>query len=531
MTDSFDNEQATQRGLEDYWGLAKRRRWWIMGIAFAGWAMAIFAGHMIPPKYKSETVILVDQPKVPSQYVTPNVSVDLQSQLQSLTQQILSRTRLLKIIDDYNLYPNARMASEDAAVETMRHNIGIEEIKSPGRPLELSAFKISYMAQNAKLAQEVTGRLSSFFIEDNLRNQQQLSEDTTNFLESQLEDARKDLEKQERELEQFRSAYLGQLPEQTQGNMQILAGLQARLDGATEALNHAEQQKLYFESLLAQYRVPRSSAAITGGATVAPTAQSLAQRIQALQTELAAAEAKYTPQYPDVIRLKKQLADLESLQRKIDQQPAPQKQNDEAAASAASQADPAVTQLQGEARANALEINNRRKEVQDLERQIEQYQARLNLAPVREQQLAALTRNYNQSRTNYESLLAKKMQSQMATNLEKRQEGAQFRVLDPPGLPQKPFSPNRMMVAVIGLGGGLVFGTIISLLIELLNAKIYGERDLKEITDAAILATVPPLPTPGELRVRSSKRVLEFVLAGLMLVTVPAVTLLTYLKG
>jgi succinoglycan biosynthesis transport protein ExoP len=522
-----DNQQETQHGWEDYWDLAKRRRWWLLGLAFAGWAIAIVAGYAIPPTYKSETVILVDQPKVSSQYVTPNLTADLQTQLQSLTQQILSRTRLLRIIDDFQLYRRARARGEDAAVDEMRRRIEIEEIKPVGSPLELAAFKISYAAPSPKVAQDVTGRLTSLFIEENLRNQQQLSQDTTNFLESQLEDARKDLEKQEQQLQQFRSAYLGQLPEQTQSNMQILGGLQGRLDAATEALNHAEQQRLYFESLLSQYRMRQTSAAsTTANTSAAAMPQSLQQQLERLKAELAEAEAKYTPRHPDVIRIRKRIAELESLKQDAELQTnASQKQSPDL------NTDPAELQLQSEAKANALEITNRRKEMQEVERQIEQYQGRLNLAPVREQQLAALTRNYNQSRTNYESLLSKKMQSQMATNLEKRQQGAQFRVLDAPSLPRKPFSPNRLKFAVAGLAGGFILGVLLSVTMEFLNGRVYSERDLTNITGASVIAIIPPIPTPDDLSGLRRRRTLEFVIAGLMLTIIPAGTLLAFIKG
>ena len=533
MSDTSNSEQGTQRGFEDYWALIKRRRSWLLWFTFAGWALAIVAGYVLPPKYKSETVILVDQSKVPSQYVTPNVAVDLQSQLQSLTEQILSRTRLLGIIDDFHLYASARKKGEDAAVMAMKRDIVIDEVKHLDRPGELTGFKVSYSAPNPKLARDVTGRMASLFIEENLRNQQQQSEDTNNFLQSQLEEARADLEKQEKELETYRSAHLGQLPEQTQSNMQILAGLQERLRGATEALNHAEQQKLYLESLLGQYngsRVPISRPG-SGATSVSSSPRAIQQQLETLRSQLAELNTKYTPSYPDVIRVKKQIAELEAHLEHLEQQSSAADSQQPVAVSATLETDPAVLQLQSEAKANALEIGNRRKEVEELDQQIERYQSRLNVAPAREQQLAEITRNYRQSQTNYESLLAKKMQSQMATNLEKRQEGTQFRVLDPPSLPEKPFSPDRFKFAMGGLAIGLGLGVIASILTELLYGRIYSERDLVEIAGTAVLAIVPPLPTTRELRARGRRRTMEFVFAGLMLLIIPAVTFLTYLKG
>jgi polysaccharide chain length determinant protein (PEP-CTERM system associated) len=523
--DDEELQTVQVRGLEEYWDLFKRRWWWVLGLGFAFWAIALAGSYTITPGYKSETTILVDQPRIPQQYVTPNVAIELQSRLRSLSEQILSRTRLLRIIQDYQLYSSERKRDEHAAVARMRSDIEIELIKS-AKPDELSAFKISYTAPKPKLAQEITDRLTSFFIQENLRNQQRLSQDTTNFMEAQVEDARKDLEKQEVALKQFRSQYLGQLPEQTQSNMQILSGLQARLDGANEGLNHAEQQKLYIGSLLNEYKATRNA---TPGGSTPGTEQAIDQRLEKLKSELLTANSQYTPLHPDVIRLKQKIADVEELKRRMGTS---QKDLNAGTGDTSNVGVGApMMQLLSEAKANELEIANRRKEVQALERQIEQYQARLNIAPLREQQLAALTRNYNQLRSNYESVLSKKMQSQMATNLEERQQGEQFRVLDPPSLPQRPYKPKRLMMALGGLAGGIFLGIAGILAVEFADPRIYGCADLAGVTGAPVLAIVPPLPTPRELHADARRRVLQWTAAAIILATIPSVTLLTYMAG
>ncbi|HYH01138.1 MAG TPA: Wzz/FepE/Etk N-terminal domain-containing protein [Terriglobales bacterium] len=518
---SEELEQNSSGNWEKYWDIVKRRRWWIIlpGVLF--WAAAVTASWLIPPKYRSETVILVEQPSVPAQYVTPNVTVNLQTRLRSLSEQILSRTRLLRIVQDMHLYPKFGQ-DLDRVVEQMRKDILIELVGSQERN-EVTGFKISYSASDPHLAQEVAGRLTSLFINENLRSQQELSEGTTEFLQSELESARKNLEKQEAELRDFRTRFLGELPEQAQGNMQILSGLQARRDGASQALNHAEQQKLYLSSLIEQYRAPRTALDPTGKAK-----STNEQQIESLQSQLAEARARYTGRHPDVLRLQEQIANAQQLKRAMDQQaktaPPEREKLDDAST------ETPVLQLQGQLRATELEIANRKKQIQEVERQIDDYQTRLNMAPVREQQFASLTRNYNQSRTNYESLLAKKMQSQMAANLEKRQQGEQFRVLDPPSFPRKPYFPKRLYLVLGGLAAGIATGLAFVIGLELLYARIHQEQDILELGHS-VFGTVPPLPTEDELQSTRRLRRLEFTTAAFIAALIPAVTAITYLKG
>ena len=175
----------------------------------------------------------------------PNVSADLQDRLQNMTQQILSRSRLLKTIEDFNLYPQLRArVSDDELVERMRKDIQVELVQATNRSGELSAFKVAYMSKDSVLAQKVTSRLTSLFIEENLKARQEQSTQTTQFLASQLEEAGRGLAEQEAKVREFKSQYLGQLPEQVQSNVQILAGLQAQLQQETDQLGRAKQQSV-----------------------------------------------------------------------------------------------------------------------------------------------------------------------------------------------------------------------------------------------------------------------------------------------
>ena len=534
----FGNPQGARvRTLQDYLAIARRRRWWLILPLFITWALVMVAAWFIAPKYRSETVIIVEQQRIPEQYVVPNVASDLQQRLQSMTQQILSRTRLLGIIEALHLYGKPqKQADPDLLVEAMRKDIKIDLVQAPGRPWELSAFRISYSAGSPNLAQRVTQELSSLFIEENLRNRQQLSEDTTEFLENQLAEARKNLAGQEERLRDFKSKYLGELPEQLQTNIQILSGLQSRLQAATEALDHANQQKLYLESLLNQYKTLRSQLSVRrDNSTLNPL--SIDEEVDKLRAELADLSSRDTPQHPDVIRVKRQIADAERLKQEIETQ-AKSSTPDGGLGVAGRpkslsdlQAISPMLQIDGQIKSNQLEIANRKQEMRRLEAEIEAYQARLNLTPVREQQLAAITRDHEQSRTNYESLLNKKMQSQMATNLEKRQQGEQFRIIDPPNFPQKPYFPDRFKFSLLGLMAGLALALGLTAAIEVTDNRIYSEEDLLSVTPAPILVAIPELQTANEQHKQTWHYRLQMATGLLLMAAIPAITLFAYYKG
>lgn len=501
------------------WQRLRRRRWWLAMPLFTVWAVVWSVSWFLPAVYRSETLILVEQQKVPEQYVVSNVTADLQERLQSMTQQMMSRTRLLRIMDEFQLYPELRSRrTPDEWVERMRQDIQMELVQAPNRRGDLAAFKIAYLCRNARLAQQVASRLSSLFIEENLKSRQQQSQETTNFLQSQLGEARQSLSEQEMRVKEFKSRYLGELPGQVQSNMQILGGLQSQLQQEMEALGHAKQQSVYLESLLGQWRSAQ------GGAVLAPSA--VDQELESQRAQLADLSAHYTERHPDIRKLQEAIIRTEALKQRL--RPA-----GELGGGGAVRSSPGtpLAELESQLKANRVEIANREKSVKGGERQIQGYQSRLNTAPLREQQLADLTRDYDQSRKNYESLLAKLDDSSMATNLEKRQQGEQFRVLDPPNLPQKPYSPQRLRLSLIGLLAGLVLGVGGMAGAEAVDDRIYCRADLKEVSDAPVLSEIPPLLTVAEVDRKKRQSIWQWVAMAAMVAATAAGFGITYWLG
>jgi succinoglycan biosynthesis transport protein ExoP len=513
-------------------GIVRRRRWQFLVPFFCGWALVWGASWLIPSTYRSETVILVEQPSVPEKYVVSNIGSDIQHQLDSITQQILSRTRLLRIIDSLGLYAKDRKhASPDGLVERMRKDIEIE--LSHGDDRKLSAFNIYYASRDPKMAQLATNELANLFITENIEERQKRSENTTNFLGDQLDQARVKLAAQEAKLREFKDQHLGELPTQTQSNLQILAGLQSQVQANQDSLNRAKQQNTYLESLINQYRAmdrgskPGEAAGPVGLAEID-------KELDRLKAQLADLTSHYTDKHPDVRKIKEQIARVESTRERVIADMNNRANNPSPAPAATTSLDPKsapMLEMESQLKANRLEIANREAGIKDEQSKINQYQARLNMAPVMEQQFADITRDYDQSKTDYESLLAKKNQSEMSTDLEKTQQGERFRMLDPPNLPVRPYKPNRLMLCGAGLAVGLVLGGGFAFGQEKLSGKIYSEREIKKLVPFEVIAEIPPIESLEE---QSSNRRSAWIAGAAAVVIVGFILLgsaVTYLYG
>jgi polysaccharide biosynthesis transport protein len=536
MTEDFEEKPEETFNLEQYVSIIRRRRWYFLIPLFVGWLMVWGASWFLPSVYRSGTLILVEQPTVPSQYVVPNIASDnLQDRLQSITQQILSRTRLMRIIASQNLYSTGRhRLTQDEAIEQMRKDIEIELVHDRD---QLTAFNIYYSSHEPRAAQQVTKELTNLFITENLEARQEQSENTTRFLETHLEEARKSLSEQEERIREFKDQHLGDLPGQLQTNLQILSGLQTQLAAEQEALNRAKQQSVYLESLLGQYRsVQRSS---TSADSVSMGLSAVQQELDRLQARLADLSSHYTDRHPDVRKVREQIAKAQKMKQQI---------TDELKAKAAApvtedssengpRSDTEIREmapmgeLQSQLKVNRIEIANRERTSEDLKGRIAEYQARLNREPVREQQLADLTRNYDQSRANYESLLKKRNDSELATSLERRQQGEHFRILDPPSLPVKPFFPNRLKLSAIGLAVGLVLGGAVTAGAELIDDRLYSEKELKELLPVDVIAEIPTIATAREEERQQTTARLGWVAVCLELAIILAGFAISYVRG
>jgi succinoglycan biosynthesis transport protein ExoP len=527
MTDSIEEQGSEQLDFRKYLNIARRRQLYFIVPMFLVWLIVFGASFTLHPRYNSTTLILVEEPTMPKNYVAPNVSQDLQDRLQSMTQQIMSRTRLLTIIDKLQLYRNGSgNLSDDARVDMMRKDITIELVRD-SRNNEITAFRIIYSSQNPHVAQAVTSALKDLFINETLLARQQESEGTTKFIEKQLADASAQLAQQEAKVHIYEAAHEGALPTQSASNLQILSGLQSQLQNEQDSLNAAKQQRVLLQSQIQQYK---SAPAATKSVDGVPTGVGAVDiELAKLRAQLVDLSSRYTDSYPDVKKLKQQIAET---QRIRDQMAASAKSASDASpdSDVATPGSP-LAQLQSQLQANKLEISNREQGIAGLQARIGQYEARLNESPATEQQLAELNRGYDQSKANYDDLLKKKNESAMATDMETMQQGERFTMLDPPSLPGKPYFPNRIKFCMMGLGIGMAIGLVVAGGFEFLDDRIHSEKEIKNLLPISVISEIPDVVMPSDEAKSRRLLVLNWAATAVALFVILAAAAVSYLRG
>lgn len=521
--------------IEHVLAVAIRRRWWFIGGACLVAIGTALGSFLLPNHYKSEATILVQQQQIPERYVVPNSTTDLDGALEAMTHDILSRPRLLKTIADFSLYPKQRKRlSPEQLVELMRKDITIQSLENPDEQQKsANAFTISYIGSDPWTVQQVTERLTSLFIHEDLESQQQLDVTTTAFMQNHLDAAQKILDQKEERLRDFKMANLGELPEQQQGNLQILSGLQSQLQNTNAALARANEQHAYLESLLAQYQnlsVATGSVSPTG-ATLSPVDTARAQ-LSRLENERTSLLATFSPEYPDVKKVNREIAETEALLAHLEKGPSPAPDSSASNPTGTIRAtDTTMAQLNSQLKENQLEISNDAAEMKQLQQQIDTYQHRLNLTPVREQQLTDMLRDYDLAKKNYDDLYAKKTQSALATDLQQDQQGQQFRLIEPPNLPSKPFTPNRLKIALGGLAGGIALGLGLAFLMETKDSSLHSEKDLRARFAVHLTLGIPRTSSLREQRMRTVRAVLQWCAGTVLFVAVLAAEYYVYIRG
>jgi len=517
-----DQEQEQSLSISQYVQMVRHRKWWLISGLFIGWAIVTAVSWVLPAKYRSEAVVLVERQQVNETLVKPNVQTSLQQRLDAMTQRVLSRSRLKSLIDKDKLYPKqVKSTGIDDVIDLMRKDIEIELVVANKKKADdLTGFKVSYGGSSAKVAQQVTGELVQFFLDENDAISQENSKQATDFFKSELENAKKDLDDQELKLREFKARHLGVLPEQLASNLQILNGLQGRLQAANDGLSRAQQQQTYLQSLLSQYHTNTDTGEAEGSAP-----PMIEQHLTEMKAQLAALRARYTDKHPDVVRLEQDIAQTESLQKSMEADVKSGKSSGQREGLAP------LAQVKSQLKANELDIAGRRKDIKDIESEISVYQARLNQTPQTEQELAGVIRDHAQSQSNYDSLLARMQQSELASNLVTRQQGEQFRVVDPPSLPATPEFPDHLKFSLGGIGAGLALGLILTVGREITNQFVYTDQQALSLVRAPILTSVPSLATESEKSKQKRSAIIQTVAASLLLIMIPLGTLFAYLHG
>ena len=534
--------------MEHYVQLLLHRKWIIVTVFVVVTSLIIASVQALPNVYTAQTLILVDPQKVPETYVKSTVTGSVRDRLSTLSQQILSATRLQKIIDELHLYQaeKKKMAREEIIAQ-MRKDITTTVVSDFGPAQDLQAFRISYNGTDPRQVAQVTNNLASLFIEENLRAREQQSSGTTEFIENQLQDTRKALEEQENKLKDFRLRHVGEMPEQQSADLQILGNLQNQVQVEGDALSRAEQQKTLLQSLVTQTapvvdldsggtdEIGTHTPAKTGPVTAAVPPKSALAQDRAKLNELL---THYKETWPDVINLKKRIQQEEAQEAlagvhevpaapKVPVPPPPPSLT-------AAKADPAAVVappqkhfnpvLQGQIEAADAEIAKHKQELQRLSRLVANYQAKLEAIPVREQETLSLSRDYEMTKQHYSQLESQALSAETATQLEFRQKGQRFVVLDPAIAPEKPSKPNRPLLDVAGALVALIIGLVAAMAPEFLGMTIIGPQDIASAGNLTILESIPVIMTRSDQIAR--KRRMLVAAASVVLTTAAAGTIL-----
>ena len=429
--------------FQDYWNIAVRRKWLILGSVLFSLVVAGVLCLVLPKSYRSSTVILVEEQQIPEDYVKATAGSNIEERLSMIEQHVWNPKLLSQIIDELKLYQQEiHTEGLETVIEAMRQQINVKTVVggvSPGKGVNV--FSISFAHSDPKAAMKVTEKLASQFIEEHLRLRERFVEEASEFLEQELLAAKARLERQENEIRKFKAKYVGVLPQQMEANVRALEVI---------------------EKAITDYQVsgttnPRLAA---GAGTVDP----VILRLRELEKTLTTLSAEYKETYPDILHVKKEIEKLRAQVGKKSGDPA-----SEGDSSATKIADPYL---------------------RDLIKQRNEYQRRVERTPALEQELMIVLRDYQNTQTNYQSLLDKKLSAGVAENLQKRQKGGQFRIIDPPNLPKKPEKPDPLRITMIclALGCGLGFGSAVTL--EFLQLSFSRSEEVEALLGLPVFATI-----------------------------------------
>jgi polysaccharide chain length determinant protein (PEP-CTERM system associated) len=473
-----------------------RAHWWITpSITLLATALAFIATMVVPKKYTSTTSVLVEQPIIPRDFVKPVVDQDLNQRLASMKTELLSTSYLEPIIDKFDLYPDRQgKVPKEQLVADLQKAVDIDLLQPTGGSLngKPPGFRVSVTFENPVTAQRICKEIADLFLKENKAVRILSGETTTDFLSSQLEEAKAKMDEQDAKLADFKRRYLGSLPEEEPTNLSLLGNLQTQLEANTQNIGRAEQDRSYNETMLAQQEATWKLIKDGNGAN--PDNQE--QQLAALQDQLTNMLAHYTPDYPDVIKLKGQIEDLKKrMAQESDPSAAPVKPSGRPAHEPVQ-----IQQLRAKIKQDEATIATLSAQQAKIQAQIGQIQGRLQSSPMVEEQFKELTRNYKAASDFYDDLSRKHSTAAMATDLEHQQQSETFSQLDAPNLPHSPSSPK----VPVFLGGGFAAGLFLSLailyIIALLDKAMYSERDVEKALKLPVLTSVPSLDSAAAHR-------------------------------
>jgi len=532
---------------QEFMEIFLRRKWLVVfSILFILFGASVYC-VVTPERFKSSTTILVVPQRVPENYVKSTIGIKIEDRLGTIKQQVMSRTRLVAVMDELGLFKEDRKKNPvEEVVDEMRKRITIEVRHT-------DAFTLSFVHENRQAAMLTTSRLASFFIDENLKNREQQAVGTADFLDSQLQETKKKLEDQEERVKKYKSAFMGELPQQLQANLAIMSRLQDQLKANADATRTAQDRKMFTESQIGTLESQvasieaqaRAASGSTETAAVEPISSSdpaapYLPELNAKRAQLANLSTKYTDQYPEIRRLKEEVARLEkqvadargnltptlgSAGEPAARQAAPLGTNP---ASPLAREKEEIRRLRTVLKGLDLEIQSLKKESGEIRRSIAAVESKVERSPKREQEMISLTRDYDNLKRSYDELLKKKLDADISQNLEKRQKGEQFQILDPANLPEEPFIPNRPKVFGIAVFAALLIGFGGAIGLEMIDPSVRGVKEFRHFSEIPVLASIPSIHDSAYAKKAGRRRAAVF--GGLITFTM-AVTVFLLVYG
>jgi len=500
--------------LRNILDLVFRRRLVIFVPFILIFSLVSFIGLYLPNLYRSSTSIFIEPQEVPKDYVRSTVTTEIEGRIRTITQQLTNRTKLLQVISELDLYPEEvrKKTPNEALVKNMRKHL---EVEIPTTS-EQNFFIVYYLHEDPSKAMLGVSSLVALFIKESLLIREEQAIGTTRFIEEELESSKKILEKQEESIQYFKKRHMGELPNQLEANLKMLDNLHIQLSDNLESQRGTKNRLILYEQELAllagQLRVStviENDNSITVDTTLS---QLLIQRDVLLQ-EINGLESNFTQHHPDLIAAKKELVKVEVHIRAVQKGMAARTDD----SSIVTQSRIPNTDINREMNSIKRRLNDDKARFSALEEEernlrdtIKMYQKRVEAAPRREQQLLSLSRDYENTKQNYQELLDKKLEAQLSENLERSQKGEKFRILDPANMPERPFLPNRIKIILMGLFGGLGLGVGIAFLLESFFPAFHDLTLLKNSLDAPIVMAIPHIVTSREKRRRTIRLFVRF---------------------
>ena len=508
---------------EDFVEILWRRKWAIVvPVLVAGIATFIWS-RTLPDRYRSQTVVLVVAPQVPENIIRPTVTESLQERLTAMRQEILSRTRLERIVMELDLYRDERKRLlMDEVIARMRDDVKVDVAKARRRE-DPASFTVGFEYSEPRTAMLVAERIASLFVRENVEGRSIQADVTSQFLQTQLTESLRRLQEHDAKLRDFRQRNAGRLPSQVQSNLQMIQNTRQELQNTMDTINRDRDRQITIERAIAEEEALGPAVVRTNDGDKVP--MTAAQELFAARESLTTLKLRLKDDHPDVRATRRRITELEqkaaaeALQQPVTGAPTRPLTPGEVTRQRR------LSGLRAEYDSLGRTIAVKRAEADRLESLSRDYKQRVDVAPALESELTQLMRDYETMQTTYTTLLKKSEDAKVASNVEERQVGQQFKIIDPARVPERPTSPDRLRMNLIGLLFGLGFGLAFAGLLEYRDTSLRTEEDVLVSVSLPVVALVPTVWTPAERKDAQRRRLVLVGTSALATVVLSAIAL------